>query len=121
MKTRHLFRYGEIGRLLVEHRRAAAAAGRDAADEDLGVTREDAEKLALEFETMGPTFVKLGQLLSTRADVLPPVYLQALARLPDHVAPISFDEVERVVTTELGARLSRAFSEFDSRPVAAAS
>ncbi len=70
---------------------------------------------------MGPTFVKLGQLLSTRADVLPPAYLKALSRLQDNVVPLPFDDVELVVTTELGVRLSRAFLEFGARPVAAAS
>jgi uncharacterized protein len=53
---------------------------------------------------MGPTFVKLGQLLSTRADVLPPIYLQALRRLQDDVEPVPFDDIEHVVTTELGVR-----------------
>lgn len=121
MKVKHLFRYGEIGRLLVEHRAAAGAVGDDSVDADVAGTREDAEKLAAQLEAMGPTFVKLGQLLSTRADVLPPAYLKALARLQDHVVPMPFDDVERVVTTELGVRLSRAFREFGARPVAAAS
>jgi predicted unusual protein kinase regulating ubiquinone biosynthesis (AarF/ABC1/UbiB family) len=118
MKAKHLLRYGEIGRLLVAHR-AAGFMSRDDGDGDAGI--DDAEKLAAEFEAMGPTFVKLGQLLSTRADVLPAPYLKALARLQDHVEPMPFDDVERVVTTELGARLSRAFNRFDARPAAAAS
>ena len=69
----------------------------------------------------GPTFVKLGQLLSTRSDLLPPVYLQALRRLQDKVEPVPFDDIERVVTAELGMRMSRAFSEFSATPAAAAS
>jgi len=121
MKPKHLFRYGEIGRLLLEHRGAADATDVDADDERSERARENAEKLAAEQEAMGPTFVKLGQLLSTRADVLPPVYLKALSRLQDHVVPMPFDDVERVVTTELGVRLSKGFREFGARPVAAAS
>src|SRR5687767_10774996 len=70
---------------------------------------------------MGPTFVKLGQLLSTRADLLPPVYLEALARLQDDVAPFDFAVVEEIVEAEVGARMSKAFSSFDHRPIACAS
>jgi ubiquinone biosynthesis protein len=126
MKAKHILRYADIGRLLIEHSRVNIMGQEplDGVDEpsfDDEAVRADAEKLAGEFEAMGPTFVKLGQLLSTRADVLPPIYLKALSRLQDHVEPIPFDDVERVVTTELGVRMSRAFSDFTARPVAAAS
>jgi len=70
---------------------------------------------------MGPTFIKLGQLLSTRADLLPQPYLDALARLQDSVDPFSFAEVEATITSELGTRLSKAFADFERRPIAAAS
>lgn len=73
------------------------------------------------WRTFGPTFIKLGQLLSTRADPLPPIYLTALARLQDDVEPFSFAEVEKIVTTELSVRISKAFSSFDAAPLAAAS
>ena len=65
---------------------------------------------------MGPTFIKLGQLLSTRPDILPLPYLQALTRLQDRVEPFSFAEVESIVISELGVRLSKAFSEFEANP-----
>ena len=126
MKARHLLRYADIGRLLIKHRQLVGT-GSDALSsdgerlEDDGATREDAEELAADLEAMGPTFVKLGQVLSTRADLLPPVYLEALTRLQDKVEPIPFDDVERVVTTELGMRISRGFSEFSAEPAAAAS
>jgi ubiquinone biosynthesis protein len=93
-------------------------------DEDLTVDRSiapNADELAKDLEAMGPTFVKLGQLLSSRADLLPTPYLDALARLQDSVEPFSFGEVETAVTSELGVRLSKAFAEFDSEPIAAAS
>jgi predicted unusual protein kinase regulating ubiquinone biosynthesis (AarF/ABC1/UbiB family) len=81
----------------------------------------DPEALARDLEEMGPTFVKLGQLLSTRADLLPVPYLEALARLQDTVDPVPFEEVEAIVASELGVRLSKAFSEFEAAPLASAS
>ena len=79
------------------------------------------EQLAADLEKLGPTFIKLGQLLSTRADLLPAPYLDALARLQDNVEPFPFAEVQRTVEEELGVRLSKAFSSFEETPVAAAS
>src|SRR6185369_10689157 len=72
-----------------------------------------AAELANDLEALGPTFVKVGQFLSTRADVLPASYIEALGRLQDHVAPFAFTEVERIVAEELGARISKVFSSFD--------
>jgi ubiquinone biosynthesis protein len=115
LKTRHLPQYGEIARLLIAHGRAAGL--RNAEDASV----EDAEKLAGAFERMGPTYVKLGQLLSTRADLLPPVYLDALARLQDDVEPVPYREVERIVTDELQVRISNAFRSFAPEPLASAS
>ncbi len=70
---------------------------------------------------MGPTYIKLGQMLSTRVDLISPAYVEALSRLQDDVAPFPFEEVERVVTSELGVRLSTMFPTFDTTPLAAAS
>ena len=80
-----------------------------------------AEQLASDLERRGPAYVKLGQLLSTRSDLLPPAYLDALSRLQDRVEPFSFSDVERIVQQELGVRLSKGFQPFDNVPVAAAS
>jgi len=63
----------------------------------------------------------LGQLLSTRADLLPGPYLEALSRLQDHIEPFPYEEVERIVSGELGVRISKAFADFDPAPLAAAS
>ena len=82
---------------------------------------EDAARLARDLEALGPTFVKLGQLLSTRADLLPAPYIEALACLQDQVSPFSFADVERIVEDELGVRLSKGFQFFEAAPVAAAS
>ena len=70
---------------------------------------------------MGPTYVKLGQVLAGRPDLLPDAYLKALARLQDKVKPFPYAEVEEIVMTELGVRISKAFSSFEVEPMAAAS
>lgn len=79
------------------------------------------EQLADDLEAMGPTYVKLGQVLAGRPDLLPDNYRLALARLHDNVKPFSYEEVEKIVESELGVRISKAFSVFDIKPVAAAS
>lgn len=84
-------------------------------------TAASADELASDLEKLGPTFIKLGQLLSTRGDLLPEPYLESLSRLQDSIEPFRFEEVERIVTTELGVRISKAFANFDPTPVAAAS
>ncbi|HUR78795.1 MAG TPA: AarF/UbiB family protein [Acidimicrobiales bacterium] len=119
MRSLHLARYRDIATLLVKHRHALGDASDDAAED--AATVADAEALAAELERMGPTFVKLGQLLSTRADLLPAAYRRALARLQERVEPFGFEEVERIVRNELGVRISNGFRSFDSTPLAAAS
>jgi predicted unusual protein kinase regulating ubiquinone biosynthesis (AarF/ABC1/UbiB family) len=123
IKPKNLARYKDLAMLLVKHGRAGLgshADNGDAFDRDEKI-EQDAERLASDLEEMGPTFVKLGQVLSTRADLLPPPYLSALSRLQDKVTPFGFEDVERIVTSELGVRISNAFSSFDSTPLAAAS
>ena len=80
-----------------------------------------AERFARDLEELGPTFIKLGQLLSTRAEFLSPPYLAALARLQDDVKPFPAKEAEQIIQEELGIRISKAFKEFDREPIAAAS
>src|SRR5436190_3138986 len=124
LKPAHLSRYKDIVRLLLKRERIDLVRGAvdlDGDGTDDMATAEDARALAFELEAMGPTFVKLGQLLSTRSDLLPPVYLRALSRLQDNVEPFPFEEVEAVVTGELGVRMAKAFQEFSPTPVASAS
>jgi ubiquinone biosynthesis protein len=83
--------------------------------------KSEAEKFAEDLENLGPTFIKLGQLLSTRPDFLPPDYINALTRLQDDVDPFPLDQVEHIIQDELGVRISKAFLEFDPEPIAAAS
>lgn len=127
LKPERLRRYKDVALLLIKYGRSdlVKQAGWEHGlelEEHLPVDRtQAADELAGDLEKLGPTFIKLGQLLSTRADLLPPPYLEALARLQDHVEPFSYDEVERIVSEELGVRISKAFSEFEIAPLAAAS
>jgi ubiquinone biosynthesis protein len=79
------------------------------------------QRLRMLFEELGPTFVKFGQLLSTRVDALPPDYLSELAALQDRVAAEPFPVVQEIVEAELQAPLSRLFASVESAPLAAAS
>lgn len=80
-----------------------------------------ARHLCLALEELGPTFIKLGQILSTRSDLIPPAYVAELVRLQDRVAPFPFAQVRRQVEGELGAPLERLFATFEETPLAAAS
>ena len=79
------------------------------------------ERLRQSFEELGPTFVKFGQLLSTRPDVIPEAYIEEFTKLQDDVQPLHFDIVRGVVEKELGTTLELAYSFFDPSPLAAAS
>src|SRR5206468_3968524 len=115
LRPEHLKRYKDFARLLFKYGRRdlVARAGLNEllpqeAEEDEARIPE-ARELARDVEKLGPTYIKLAQLLSTRPDIIPPVYAEALARLQDNVAPFSFGEVEKILTEELGVRLSKAF------------
>jgi len=125
LRPGHVRRYGEIARLLLKYGRSDLLFHAGLTTDELSPPHPDnplaGDDLAHDLERLGPTFVKVGQLLSTRADLLPPDALRALARLQDGVEPFSFDEVERIVSGELNIRISKAFSRFDRTPLAAAS
>jgi ubiquinone biosynthesis protein len=72
-------------------------------------------------EELGTTFIKLGQILSTRADLLPPEYLAELTKLQDSAPPVAFEEIQEVLVTELGQPIEHVFAHFDPVPLAAAS
>ena len=112
--AQRLSRYTEFARFVAKYGRSNVIAdpGHD------GGSATHAEELACDVERLGPTFVKLGQLLSTRADLLTPAYAEALARLQDDVAPFPFEDVVRIVEAELQVRLSKAFTAFDEAPIA---
>ena len=128
MSTATRSRYADLVRLLLRYGRSdliegvqadefsaaeVAAGGSDGPD--------TAERFARDLEAMGPTYIKLGQLLSTRFDLLPAAYTEALTRLQDTVQPFPFEEVRAIVESELDGRIRDFFAEFDEEPLAAAS
>jgi ubiquinone biosynthesis protein len=127
LRTERLKRYKDIALLLAKYGRSdlvKQAGWAEGIDFNEALTPEvapEAAELASDLEKLGPTFIKLGQVLSTRADLLPQPYLDALSRLQDSVAPIPSEEVEQILSAELGVRISKAFAEFDREPLAAAS
>ncbi len=127
LRPQHLGRYKDVARLLAKYGRSdlVRQAGLDDLAETDSATGDavppKAEELADDLERLGPTYIKLGQLLSTRADLIPPAYAKALGRLQDSVEPFGFDEVERIVEAELGFRISKGFASFESDPLASAS
>jgi predicted unusual protein kinase regulating ubiquinone biosynthesis (AarF/ABC1/UbiB family) len=127
LNPQHLNRYRQIAWLLLKYGGSDLVKQTgltETLEEEQRVTPKEAakaEELADDLEKLGPTFVKLGQLLSTRVELMPEAYIEALTRLQDKVEPFGFGEVEQIVSSELGVRIAKAFSEFESKPTASAS
>ena len=128
LSASHLKRYREIAALLLKYGRGdlvSALRMQEAFDPEQAKAAIPAsvspDQLADDLEAMGPTFVKLGQVLSSRPDLLPEPYLKALARLQDKVTAFPYTDVEEIVTSELGVGIYDAFARFDRQPLAAAS
>ncbi|MBV8519659.1 MAG: AarF/ABC1/UbiB kinase family protein [Acidobacteria bacterium] len=131
LKTRNLGTYRDLLLLFTRYGRKdfrialspedVFSAETDAAAPTEPDVRARAEAFAKALKQMGPTYVKFGQLLSTRPDIVPQEYILALESLQDQLEPFSFAEVEKIVEEELGVRISKAFEYFDSTPLAAAS
>ena len=134
--TRSLGRLSEIAQVMVKHgfgyfleahklgdllpgRSAEARIAAAAAAENGGSAR--GQHLRELLDELGPTFVKFGQLLSTRPDIVPPDIVVELRALQDDVTPFPFEDARRVIESDLGNTIERLFVEFDSVPVAAAS
>lgn len=83
--------------------------------------RTTAERIRLALQDLGPSFVKLGQIASTRADVLPADVIAELKKLQDSVPPVAFSEIQAQVERQLGAPLGQLFESVDAEPLAAAS
>ena len=121
-RTLNIGRLGEIAQVAVRHGFGYLIDGRRA---QLGrpTARRPARGRHLRemLDELGPTFVKFGQLLSTRPDIVPPDIIAELRGLQDDVRPFPFADVERVIREELGQPIERLFLEFDEEPMAAAS
>jgi ubiquinone biosynthesis protein len=125
LRPEHLRRYKDLAVLLKRYAGedfVRSAGLSDTLDpSDIGEGEPKAEQLATDLEALGPTYIKLGQLLSTRSDLLPVDYMKALNRLQDDVEPFPFADVEEVFASEVGVRMGRAFTEVDERPLGSAS
>src|SRR6478736_9539252 len=134
--TRSISRLSEIAQVMVRHgfgyfleahKLSDLLPGRSAEDRLANVAAEHGaasargQHLREVLDELGPTFVKFGQLLSTRPDVVPPDIVVELRALQDDVRPVPFEDIRRVIEGELGNTLERLFTEFDPVPVAAAS
>ncbi len=131
--SRHPERYVQIFRILrkYELHHVAAEFGlshRHEDDEDEVMLHDDHDEdddhatgLACALEELGPCFIKLGQLLSTRPDLLPKDYIQALSRLQSTVRPVPAEKVICIIESELGAPIAELFQSFDCEPLATAS
>lgn len=131
--SRHLRRYRQITGILVDYGFGAALAQLGISDR-LNIPRRLlrrrpaiegelslAKRLRLALEELGPTFIKVGQVLSTRADLLPPEYIDELRLLQDQVPPSDWEAIRGVIETELGSPINEVFAYFDPKPFAAAS
>lgn len=131
LRPRHLRRYQQIAEVLTRHGFGAIVA-------QLGLDRylsfpqrllrrepppevTPAQHVRLALEELGSTFVKLGQLLSTRPDILPPDYIAELSQLQDNVPPGPWEPIQALIEGELGGPLGQFFGAFDPTPIAAAS
>ncbi len=131
LSAAHLKRYKEIASLFWKYGRSDLVQQLDVeqdgdhqATPDQPPSKKDSvtpDELADDLEAMGPTYVKLGQVLAGRPDLLPEPYRKALERLQDRVKPFAYEDVERTIEAELGVRISKAFDRFDREPLAAAS
>jgi ubiquinone biosynthesis protein len=128
--TRNLGRLSEIAQVAVRHgfgywfdthRLTDLFPRRAARDEVDGQPSQRGQHLREMLDELGPTFVKFGQLLSTRPDVLPPDIINELRGLQDDVRPFPIADVEKVIEEDLGLTIGQLFAEFDEKPIAAAS
>src|SRR3989475_2511009 len=127
--TRNLGRLSEIAQVAVKHgfgyfferhRLTDLVPGRTRVTPE-GAPSERGQHLREMLDELGPTFVKFGQLLSTRPDIVPPDILLELQALQDDVRPFPYENVERVIREELELSVEQLFTEFEETPVAAAS
>lgn len=113
----------QILRLLLRYRNSGVFSGMNL---DAGAVHDvppegNPEQFVTDLESLGPTFVKLGQMLSTRPDMVPVEFATALERMQENVAPIPVERVAAIIEKELGASVSKLFASFDPVPLGCAS
>ena len=106
----HVGQYLEIGMQMISRKR------RDRVEK---LTRS--ERLRMALEELGPTFVKMGQILSSRPDLIPVEFIEELSKLQDSVPPFPFSQVREIIETELTSPIDEIFQKFEETPLAAAS
>ncbi|MEV4801480.1 AarF/UbiB family protein [Nonomuraea sp. NPDC049421] len=114
-------RYSQITRIAVRHGLGPYLRGRGERLDDRSGKLRLAASLRAALDDGGVTFIKLGQVLSTRRDLLPAEFVEELGRLQDQVAPAPWEQVEPVLRAELGGPVEEVFAAFDRTPLAAAS
>ncbi|MFE7141591.1 ABC1 kinase family protein [Streptomyces sp. NPDC057644] len=115
-------RYSRLSRIFVRHGLGRFFSGKSRRGPGAAAERVAlAPSLRQALEEAGVTFVKLGQVLSTRYDLLPPEFIEELSKLQDQAAPEPWEAVEQVLTEELGAPPGKVFATFDREPLAAGS
>lgn len=118
-------RTAQLLRFFLKYRNSGVFTGLDwdqALDEDIEVPEEGRPAdFVRDLEALGPTFIKIGQALSTRPDMVPPAYLAALERMQDEVTGVDTPTIEAVIEAELGVRIHSIFPEFDPKPLGCAS
>lgn len=122
-RPRKIRRYKDIVRFLIKHANRDFIRGTGLEREVIGSQKlkGDPIQFVRDLELLGPTFVKLGQIFSTRADLLPKPYIEALSRLQDEVEPFAWHDVEKTIVQELGHPIATLFADFESTPMAAGS
>ena len=121
-KNFHLNRSRQIAGVLLSHGWGFLRNEQRVSGESTGIsTSLRPLHLRQALEELGTTFIKLGQILSTRADLLPPEYLAELTKLQDSATPVAFEDIQQALVTELGRPVEHLFAQFDPVPLAAAS
>lgn len=127
MKLKNLGLYKDLAHLLYKYgtsdlvKNAGLAESLERQEKEAGSGSVSPEGLKEDLTAMGPAFIKLGQLLSTRPDLLPEPYIEALSGLQDNVPPFPYEETDRIFSEEVGVKIKEAFGSFDETPLASAS
>lgn len=113
----------QIMKFLFRYRNSGVFSGlaQDALREEETVEDGTPAEFSRDLEALGPTFIKLGQMLSTRPDIVPPSYAAALERMQEEVSPVPVEQIRQALEADLGVRLSKVFQAFDPEPLGTAS